>query len=141
MNDDEDASAKRHRGMLYLSCAVIVLSFCFIVRPDDRLAVRGLPDWPLPATCLSRSLFGVNCPGCGLTRSFVHLAHGDWRASLGSHRVGWVLAAAVLVQIPYRLSALRRRRERPWGPWFARLGSTMLIAMLLGNWLLQQFGV
>ena len=59
-----------------------------------------------PCACPARR-FGVSCPGCGLRRSFIYLAHGDWDASWQSHRLGWLLAAMVALQIPYRIHGLR----------------------------------
>jgi Protein of unknown function (DUF2752) len=96
--------------------------------------VRGLTRYPLPESCPSRSLFGLNCPGCGLTRSIIHLAEGDWRASWRSHRLGGPFAALIALQIPYRLLALRRP-DRPLIPtrWLV-LSGYLLIAMLIGNW-------
>jgi len=35
----------------------------------------SLFGWDIPAMCQWRLIFGVSCPGCGLTRSFVFLAH------------------------------------------------------------------
>lgn len=121
--------------MLLISFAVILLSFALAVRPDQRVTLRGLPEYPLPATCMSRSVFGVTCPGCGLTRSFIHLAQGNWSASVATHRLGWLLAMAVVLQLPYRLYALRRgelsARTRFAGACF----SYLLLAALLVNWL------
>ena len=89
----------------------MVLSFALQVRPDERVHVGGLSGLPLPPSCASYELFRVRCPGCGLT-SFIRLAHGDLAASWRYHRIGWVLALAVVVQIPYRLLALRHAGTR-----------------------------
>ncbi|MBS9774415.1 MAG: DUF2752 domain-containing protein [Tenacibaculum sp.] len=34
-----------------------------------------LEDYMLP--CLNKKIFDVDCPGCGLQRSFIHLIKGD----------------------------------------------------------------
>ncbi len=127
--------ARRHREVLAASIAVLALAFALVEVPGGRVAVRGLTHDPLPPSCVTRSLFGVRCPGCGLTRSFIHLAEGDWRASWRSHRLGGLFAAALIFQIPYRLFALRRP-DRPPIPsrWQAGLG-ILLIALLIANWL------
>jgi hypothetical protein len=132
-----DSSRRRHRGMLLIACAVTGLSFVLAVRSDERVTLPLLPDRPLPPTCLSRSLFGVGCPGCGLTRSFVYLAHGAWQESLREHRLGWLLAFAVLMQFPYRGVALWRKNDRPLGRLLPRVFSGLLIFLLIGNWVVQ----
>ena len=139
--ESPDALRRRHREMLVVTVLVVVLSFVLQVRPDGRVAPPGLADWPLPATCPSRELFGVKCPGCGLTRSFVQLAHGQWRQAWGYHRLGWLLAAAVLVQIPYRLLLLRRPDRPAPGRRLPRAFGYLLLAALVGNWLLELLGV
>ena len=101
--------------MLAIACAVVILAFVLVEVSDGRVAVRGFIRYPFPETCLPRSLFGVKCPGCGLTRSIIHLAEGNWRASWRSHRLGGLMAVLILLQVPYRLLALRRP-DRPMIP-------------------------
>lgn len=115
------------------SCAAIALAAILQTGRDDRVAFSGLPQYPLPPTCMSRQWLGVPCPGCGLTRSFVHLAHGRWESAWSAHRLGFVLAAIVALQVPYRVALLAGCR-----PWFGARASGWLILMLLialgGNW-------
>jgi hypothetical protein len=132
---------RRHREMLVASILILAIAFLLQVRKDDQVAPALFPNCPLPSTCLSRSLFGIDCPGCGLTRSFVLLAHGDWQASLARHRLGWLLAVAVALQIPYRLTGLLRRNKEPLGRRIPKLFGLALIAALIGNWLLRLMGV
>jgi hypothetical protein len=128
---------RRHREMLVVTCAVVVLAFVLNVRTDGRVTPAGLTDWPLPPACMSQELFGKKCPGCGLTRSFVLLAHGDWHGAWGYHRLGWLMAAAVLIQAPYRITALRRPDLQPLGTWVPKAFGYLLIAALIGNWLVE----
>ncbi|MDB5333293.1 MAG: hypothetical protein JWP03_4444 [Phycisphaerales bacterium] len=120
--------------MLIIAGITIALAFSLRVVQGDRVAFWFLPQHPLPQTCGSRALFGMDCPGCGLTRSFVFLAHGHWNAALHVHRVGWVLALATVLQIPYRIIALRTGYILP-AP-IARNISRGLIILLIGNWVL-----
>jgi Protein of unknown function (DUF2752) len=62
-----------------------------------------------PVLCPFRLLTGLPCPGCGLTRSWVYLAHGQWQDAWAANPFGIVsmLAVAVLV-IAVAVAALRR---------------------------------
>lgn len=133
----ETQALRRHRQMLAMACGIIVLSLLLKVRDDDHAAFRFLPDWPIPSSCPSQIFFGVDCPGCGLTRSFVYLAHGDWGQAFSKHRLGWLLALSVVLQIPYRLAALFSSNRAPLGALFPRLFGMVLIVALIGNWVLQ----
>ena len=123
--------------MLWIACAIIVLSLVLTVRrSDEHAAFCFLPDWPIPSTCPSQVIFHVECPGCGLTRSFIFLAHGRWQEAFARHRVGWLMALAVVLQIPYRLAALFGRNREPLGKRIPELFGMALIAALIGNWVL-----
>ncbi len=69
---------------------------------------------PATALCLSRRLFHLPCPACGMTRAFAHLAKGEWSAAVTLHPLAPVLAlemilgwlawgAALLLRRPLRL--------------------------------------
>lgn len=123
-----------HWTMLAISLGVIVLACVLQVRGDQRVQFHWLAGWTLPELCQSKALLGWDCPGCGLTRSFIHLAHGDLAASLQVHRLGWLLALFVLVQIPYRLWALCSTTGSPLGhrlPWIAMW---TIVFLLIANW-------
>lgn len=122
-----------HRQVLVTSIFIIVLAMVLQVRSDQRVFVFGAPALPVPETCGMQIVFGRPCPGCGLTRSFIHLAHGDWRSSLAIHRIGWLVALLVVCQIPYRLLALWKP-ELTVGPiWTWIIGGAFAIA-LAANW-------
>ena len=125
----------RHREMLVIACAVIIASFLLRVHAEDRVCVLGLSEWIVPPLCVSREWFGVTCPGCGLTRSFIFLAQGDWQAAWTAHRLGWLLATCVVLQIPYRILGLYRP-QKALIPLKARHWiSLILIGLLIGNWM------
>lgn len=126
---------ERHWTMLWLSTAIVVFAFALQIAPSGHVAPSWAAYLSLPELCGSRALFGVECPGCGLTRSFIALAGGDFATSWNYHRIGWLLALAVVLQLPYRIFALRELRdgivERSWPQWFG----WAILALLFGNWL------
>lgn len=46
--------------------------------------------------CVWRHFFGVECPGCGMTRSLLSLLRGDIRAAFAFHPMFWSLPIIVL---------------------------------------------
>ena len=96
-----------------------------------HVAGRGLP-----AICPSRLLFGVNCPGCGMTRSVLLTLGGDLRGALGVNPAGPVLVAALILLAAQLLLAARsaeggasvKRRLLSWASLYgAVVASVMLI--------------
>ncbi len=128
---------KRDRDILLLSAFIILMAFLLKVEePRVRLAVW--PETLIPQSCFSRIYFGIDCPGCGLTRSFIYLANGELTKSLSANRVGWFLALGVLFQIPFRIASLRTNGLIM--PVLVRksLGWTVVV-ILISNWVYNLF--
>jgi hypothetical protein len=124
--------------MLIIALLVVLASFTLRMRSDERVGLAWVPGILLPPLCLSREWLGMSCPGCGLTRSFVCLAQGDWSAAWDKHRLGWLLAILVLLQIPYRIHGLRNP-GKALPTWARKWISQVLIGLLVGNWVLGLF--
>jgi hypothetical protein len=62
----------------------------------------------LPPTCTARQFLGIDCPGCGLTRCFISVAHGDIGRAWGFNPAGILLFGFVAAQIPYRAMQIWR---------------------------------
>jgi hypothetical protein len=132
---DEPVSLSRHREMLWAATLAVTFAFLLQAQSSDHVAFRLLPDFPLPQVCFTRAWFNIDCPGCGLTRSVIHLVHGDWSASFRMHRVGPLIALALSVQFPYRFYGIYKGQRWPLGRLLPRMFGYLLIAALIGNWL------
>jgi hypothetical protein len=135
----EQTARVNHGMLLGISAAVVLLAAVLQVSPDGRgILVPFSGGRVLPSTCGMQRLFHVRCPTCGLTRSFVHVAHLRLGQAWHYHRMGIPLFLGILFQIPYRVCLLRTRREPP-----ARLRRALmvvlwvLLALLLVNWLAE----
>lgn len=119
---------------LLLSLLVIAVALLLEVRPDQKVAFAVLPGSPLPETCTAKSVFGIECLLCGMTRSQIHLAHGRWSAAFAAHRLGWLAALIIVWQVPYRLL-----RMSGWIAAPARVctatATGVVLGLLLLNWL------
>src|SRR5262245_54007376 len=59
--------------------------------------------YTIPSLCMFHNITGFDCPGCGITRSFIYALHGQWYISYLMHLWGIPLAAIVIFQVPYHL--------------------------------------
>ncbi|MFT3900695.1 MAG: DUF2752 domain-containing protein [Gordonia sp. (in: high G+C Gram-positive bacteria)] len=87
-----------------------------------------------PGTCIFRHVTGLPCPGCGLTRSFVMLAHGDVSAAFGFNLFGPVFFAAVAATVVVALWVLATGRGQPLERW-KRVAFSKATLAVLGVWL------
>jgi hypothetical protein len=65
------------------------------------IAARVFPFGDLPSLCGFKFITGLPCLACGMTRSWVHLAHGRLADSLGMSPLGTVLASLTVVGLIY----------------------------------------
>lgn len=136
-DDPGEGHRRWHAQVLVASGLIVLLAFALEVRPDGLVAIRGLPGRPLPQVCAARAGLGLNCPACGLTRSLIRLARGDFAASWREHRLGGLLGGVIAFQVPYRGMALRRRGRLWLSPRREWSLAGVLVALLLGNWILD----
>jgi len=132
-SDVEVFGARYHLWILVICSVVVSLSLLLSTQGPEQVIVPGL-NRPLPGMCMSRTLFGMDCPGCGMTRCFVSLARGDVAAAWHFNPAGLMFFALVVSQIPLRAYQLRRIRrglpEWPIGryqwPLFVVVGAMLL---------------
>ena len=134
---DQSAGHDRTNHIVYLALSLlfVLLPFAMELGPA-KSALSLFGRWRLPSSCMTEQWFSSKCPGCGLTRSFVAVAYGQWRASLAYHRLGLLLYAFFVSQVGFRIYALCRL-DRPLPRRVQSiqyiLGMTMVAALLL-NW-------
>jgi hypothetical protein len=110
------AGASRTAYLLHASiwlAALGVLAAAALLEVRQRTTVViPLLDYTLPELCYWRTMFDIDCPGCGLTRCFISAAHGQVSDGWRYNPIGLLMFATVVAQIPYR----------PWQLWRMRTG-------------------
>jgi hypothetical protein len=101
-----DSSRTLHAALGIAALGVLLIATLLHVEEGSSVVVPLL-NRALPELCYWRVMFGMDCPGCGLTRCFISAAHGDLAAAWDFNPMGLLLFAALLFQIPYR----------PWQFW------------------------
>jgi hypothetical protein len=95
-----------HLWLLAIAAAALMGSAWLQFGDDGRL-ILPVPMTELRLslidTCWSRTVLGIPCPGCGLTRSFAAMAHGEFRSAFHFNPMGPILFILCCLQIPYRL--------------------------------------
>ena len=121
------------------SLLCLVLASCMHVGSDRRVYLLGMSQ-PVPETCMTYTRFGIDCPGCGLTRTFVHLTHGQFADAWRLNPVGWLVFLFACVQIPPGTAQVvfrsRARWVEAWGMWNDWATAFLVIALVL-QWLVR----
>jgi hypothetical protein len=130
-----------HVVLLGVASCVLAAACLLRVEGTEKVWVPVV-ERPLPGLCTYQRLFGIGCPGCGLTRCFISMAHGHLGAAWRFNPAGLLLFAVVVVQLPYRAWQLWRIRR---GLAEIRLGqgSHLLFwscfAALISQWVVRTF--
>jgi len=129
-----------HLTYFLISLAMISLPFLLNGKADSEEISLG--RYKLPPMCISK-MCGAECPGCGMTRAFVHLTHGRLEHSFSSNRVGLLLYAFFVIQVPFRFYLYRRpaARQANWARRLQVYTGSLVLAALVINWLLRLISV
>jgi len=128
-----------HVLFLVMCTGVIVGSFLLNVSFGSRLAMPWM-EFPLPSVCQFRNLTGLDCPGCGLSRAFVSIAHGDLAAAWKYNAASLLVFALLLVQLPSRAVQIYRIRSGlPAFRWPRTINVTLwiVVAALFLQWVVK----
>lgn len=82
--------------------AIFVIAASLQYEPPRGIRLPGFAS-PLPEICNLRRTMDVDCPGCGLTRSFVLSAQQQWGRAFQIHPFGTAGFAFLMTLVPYRL--------------------------------------
>jgi hypothetical protein len=134
--DVSHADAFYHYVYLVLAIVVLFLSRTLEVSDQHRVVVPVF-GVTLPESCTFQRITGAGCPGCGLTRCFICLAHGRVPQAWSYNPGGLFFFAVVVAQIPYRLMLvyrIHRHRDRFQLTRLANVVVCSLAAVLVGQW-------
>lgn len=130
-----------HWIVLGLSVSVLLAALVLEIRDHEQVVIP-LVQVPLPGTCTYKRLLNADCPGCGLTRCFISVAHGRWSDGWRFNPAGILLFSLVVVQIPYRVVQITRSRRGQQELRLGKFSTWMLFAVILAllvQWVVRMF--
>lgn len=126
---------KSHITYLCIIGALLILPFflTFHINTKSNLSFLNIN---LPPLCLTKSLFNTDCPGCGMTRSFVKIASFNFVDAFNFNRASIPLFIYFIYALAYHAYCLRKLNiEIP-----KKLANTnkilanLVLAILIINW-------
>ena len=133
---DAARSAVLHVLVLIVSLVFVCAPALMVLTPDKHCRFIW-KDEPAPNLCGFKIMTGHDCPGCGMTRCFVCMVHGNVLEAIHFHPWGAAAYMLLLSQIPYRIYALiRLRRGLP--DWYFPYW-TQVFCVFLGLYFVQWF--
>jgi hypothetical protein len=125
-----DTRSPWRRAAQPLAVAGVMAAGAVYVLAQNPNTSTAYPQCPL------KVLTGIDCPGCGVTRSIYSLLQGDVASAL-SHNLLFVLALPLIVYALVRWGAGRLGYELPslprWRPWMTWAGLVVLVAFAVAR--------
>lgn len=110
------------------SLTILVLAAIMSIGPARRIYLPGV-SIPLPETCMTYARFGIDCPGCGLTRSFIHFAHGRILEGMSVNPAGIAIFLFVAAQVPAASLRFVYGRSSRVAIWWSRCNEIALVIL------------
>ena len=95
-----------HLTFFVLALLVVVMSIAMTVKGTRFVYLPGA-IFPMPDSCTSKMLFGIECPGCGMTRAFISISHGEFLRAWNFNPASFLAYLFVAGQLPWRLIQMR----------------------------------
>jgi hypothetical protein len=91
----------------------------------------------IPHVCLSQEVFGIPCPGCGITSSLLACFVGDFNNAWIQNPAGPIIGVGLVAQVPLRVLALRGANWSRRAFRVSRIMATSIVIVLIVNWIHQ----
>jgi hypothetical protein len=119
---------------IYVCGGILLLSFLLPMPNNGKILNVG-------SICSFQNFFGLPCPGCGLTRSFVAMGHGLFQESYRWHPLGPFLFGLTVIYLIASLFLLNKQPPLKID-WRVQVGSLLVLAfVMLVFWGLRLNGV
>jgi hypothetical protein len=126
--------------LIFLGLASGVLLMSFLMRYEDE--TRVFLPWgqaAIPSMCSSKVLFGIDCPGCGLTRACIAISHGQFAKAWKFNPASYAVYLFIAAQLPWHLIQLWRLQNRhpPLESSIVYMAPIGLVLLLFTSWLIR----
>ncbi|MAA78295.1 MAG: hypothetical protein CL916_03470 [Deltaproteobacteria bacterium] len=86
---------RRNTDLYWIGFSILFLSVASMLTPHTQsISVWG---WKIPELCMYKRLLGLECFGCGITRSIVYTVHGEFSMAVEKHLLGIPIVAMVII--------------------------------------------
>jgi Protein of unknown function (DUF2752) len=129
-----------YRGKLIDAAFALAIAAIFIIALVFTIDVKGnlfLTGAQISWSCPFKLIFSYPCPFCGLSRSFVALAHGDISTSLHYHILGWLMALAYVTAFILFITAILRKSAPVVEKKSFIISCQVLAAVFVLSWLVR----
>jgi hypothetical protein len=94
----------RRSNVYVLLGAIIIIVLSRILTIEGSGVVLPLfGGYNLPGACTFKAIFGIDCPTCGMTRSFISISRFSFKEAYKYNPIGFLAYILILFQIPYRI--------------------------------------
>jgi len=125
-----------HGIFFAMAAAVLLMSFLMRSEGETEVFMPGFNS-PMPETCSARRMFGIDCPGCGMTRAFISISSGRFARAWSFNPASFVVYLFVALQIPWHSIQIWRlcKSGVPIVTRWAYLAPIAMVVVIFSHWI------
>jgi len=128
---------REHLMIFFLCLSVLLFSFLMKVN-QGQVDFLGFKIH-LPSGCLMKTLFKIECPFCGLSRSLIEIAHLNFKSAITYNLSGPAFFLFLLFQLPYRVYGFLGKGLNSYSEKLTSFPLILLLLAFFSQWLLKIF--
>lgn len=134
-----DVPAEPNRAQSFPAAIMRQPSIILAAVAGAALLVSALPRGTLPdlKVCWFKNTTGLPCPGCGLTRSFIAISHGDLPSAWHFNPFGFLFYALAIALVLWPFLLWRFPKLAEWKPAGRRI-TWIVLGVVTAMWV---FGI
>ncbi len=113
--------------------AIIVISIIAYIEEEQVYVADNI----VIGKCIIKEMTGIDCPSCGLTRSFVSISNGQWIRSLKYNFAGLLIYILLISQIINSSLFIVRKKYNRYISQFNIIFGISTCIILIVNWILK----
>ena len=94
---------KRSNIYVLLGAIIIIVLSRILTIEGSEVVLPLFGGYNLPGSCAFKAIFGLDCPTCGMTRSFISISRFDFKEAFKYNPISFLAYILILFQIPYRI--------------------------------------
>jgi len=125
-------------SLLSILAILIVGAVAFVEKDVAYISVFNMENIEI-GKCFYKSNFGLECPSCGLTRSFISIENFDFMEAIRYNRVGiFVYLLMIFLMIFNIMGLFKAKVTLKYGKFVAAYGFVVCILLII-SWSIKMF--
>lgn len=125
-------------SLIAILCVMLIASLAYI--DHETAYIEAFNNKPIMiGKCWYRDNFGIECPSCGLTRSFISIENFNLKQAFSYNRIGFFVYLLMIFILILNIMGIKEAKlTSKFGKFVAIYGFSVCVALVI-NWVIEHF--